>query len=510
MIDANDVDAMRTISPATSPVRNPPLLASIRRRMLRGPMLYCLLLSWVTGSVFAQQDPARTLLRNAIMAELRSPLLKRTECGIVIRELSSGKILFEQNTDLLMRPASNAKLVTSGAALLLLPDTFRFSTECFGRQITPGSSEIWVRGGGDPLFSEKDLLALASEIQVSGVNNITAIHLDRSLYDSTYFGTGWMWDDETDASIPYISSFPFARNRFDITVAAGERVGQKTSVTVSPACESTVVRNRALTGVTTGLSITRQPRTNDIRVYGTVKKGSTVKESISMWNPDELYACALIDALKSIGLLAPEIRVDLQEVPTAVAGIAESGHSLDEVLSVMNKQSDNLCAESLLKTIGTLRNARGASAEDGLGEEKKLFGKEGVDTTGISLVDGSGISFYNLITAGALSGILHVMYQSRVFERYRKSLAVPGTEGTLVARLGGVEEAQFVHAKTGTIRGVSTLSGYVLIPGAPPLSFVIFMQNFTGPHRPYRELQDRIVRHCLKYSASQVQPTRSR
>jgi serine-type D-Ala-D-Ala carboxypeptidase/endopeptidase (penicillin-binding protein 4) len=475
---------------------------------LAGAILFCAAL-FITP-LAGQPAQAVKALVSAIDAELRAPVFKRTLCAVLVRNAATGAVLYERNADLLLRPASNTKLVTSGAALLALSDTFRFVTRCFVRPIAPGNTELWIKGAGDPLFSTHDLISLVEQLRAAGLRNIAAVHLDASIFDSTYYGEGWMWDDETDATIPYIGAFPFERNRLDVTVTGAERVGQKAQVRVTPACEGIAVRNLALTGVNENLSVTRQPRSNLLRVWGTVRKNDTAKETVSMWNPAELLVCAFRREASARGLLAAECAFDTQETPAGAAEMARVDRTLDEVLLVLNKQSDNLCAESVLKTIGAAMGQLPGSAAGGLEKMERIFAARGVDTGAVALVDGSGISYYNLITPRALSDILGVLYHSTCAERYLRSLAVPGGEGTLKSRLKDAAWSQHVHAKTGTIRGVSTLSGYVTIPDATPLSFVIFMQNFTGPHRPFREIQDRIVRRCLECSAPRNGPTPSR
>jgi serine-type D-Ala-D-Ala carboxypeptidase/endopeptidase (penicillin-binding protein 4) len=485
--------------------------ARIRPEHLAGMLIsFLILLAGIPNESLAQPIATAKALASAIDAELRTPLMKRTICGIVVRDLESGIFLYERNADLLLRPASNTKLVTSGAALLVLPDTFRFRTLCFLKRTAPDAAELWIRGSGDPLFSTADMASMIAQLRISGARDIAAVHLDGSIFDSTYYGEGWMWDDETDPTMPFISAFPFARNRLVITVTGSGQIGKKAQVTVSPGCDSIVVRNQAFTGSTDNISVTRLPSSNIVRVWGTVKKGGSVKETISMWSPEDILACAFIDAASGLGLLAPSCTVDRMRTPDGLQASARIERTLDEVLAVLNKQSDNLCAESLLKALAAEIRREAGTAKAGLEIGKRAFADLGVDTASIALVDGSGISYYNLITPKALSDVLSALHRSRAFDRYVRSLAIPGSEGTLSSRFSGIQSSEDIHAKTGTLRGVSTLSGYVVTPDSPPLSFVIFMQNFTGPHRPYRELQDRIVRRCLEYSASRVRATRSR
>ena len=175
--------------------------------------------------------------------------------------------------------------------------------------------------------------------------------------------------------------------------------------------------------------------------------------------------------------------------------------TLAEVLAEANKDSDNLSAECLLRALAFADGRRAVRAADGIEAMERILRETGIPTAEFSLRDGSGISFYNLLTARGLGRLLRVMAGHRSSATYLASLAVAGVDGTL-RRRPAAPRVGTVRAKTGTVRGVSALSGYAQAPGGRLLSFVILMQNFTGKASPYREVQDRIVRHCLEYSAA--------
>jgi D-alanyl-D-alanine carboxypeptidase/D-alanyl-D-alanine-endopeptidase (penicillin-binding protein 4) len=170
----------------------------------------------------------------------------------------------------------------------------------------------------------------------------------------------------------------------------------------------------------------------------------------------------------------------------------------------MNKESDNLCAEAVLRALcyGTGRKLSAVSANDGLAAMSSIFGRNGISSSDIALRDGSGISFYNLVTAASIGRVLRRLTTPTVFERYRSSLSIAGVDGTLRNRMTTLSPFPAFRGKTGTVRGVSALSGYVQAPGGRLLTIVILMQNFVGKPSPYREVQDRIIKHCLDYSTS--------
>jgi D-alanyl-D-alanine carboxypeptidase/D-alanyl-D-alanine-endopeptidase (penicillin-binding protein 4) len=223
-----------------------------------------------------------------------------------------------------------------------------------------------------------------------------------------------------------------------------------------------------------------------------------------------VFADLLRTALLRRGLVDSSVVIGIGSMTAPLVELGAIVRPLDEVLAEMNKQSDNLCAEMTLRLLGTSLPGGAASAKSGLEAMHTAFRDKGLPTGPLALVDGSGISFYNLVGVGFLGKVLRLMAVQEQFDRYRSALAVPGGEGTMRNRLQGEKHVAGVRMKTGTLRGVSTLAGYVQAPGGRLLSVVLFMQNFTGSHTPFREAQDRMVRHCLEYSASPQNATRPR
>jgi PBP4 family serine-type D-alanyl-D-alanine carboxypeptidase len=247
-----------------------------------------------------------------------------------------------------------------------------------------------------------------------------------------------------------------------------------------------------------------------VTVTGTLAPGAHKDVEFALARPREAFHCTLLAALAKVGIRIESNSALAGSVPERLPAIATIVHTLDDLAALANKRSDNLCAESILKRLGAETRGAPGSTDAGLDAERETLGRLGADTAHIALVDGSGLSFYNVTTAAALGGVLRAMYRSNQKNRFVASLAVPGEEGTLRKRMASNRHGDWVHAKTGSIRGVSALSGYVLPPDGTPLVFVLLMQNFTGDHAPYEAAQDRIVMHCIDYSASHRAVTPSR
>jgi D-alanyl-D-alanine carboxypeptidase/D-alanyl-D-alanine-endopeptidase (penicillin-binding protein 4) len=171
----------------------------------------------------------------------------------------------------------------------------------------------------------------------------------------------------------------------------------------------------------------------------------------------------------------------------------------------LNKVSDNLSAENTLKTLAAIKRGVPGTAVSGIYVVNEFLATLGIDTTGYLMVDGSGVSHYNLLTTEMLIQLLRGMYNRHdLFSLFYESLPIAGVDGTLRGRMKAMAAEGNVRAKTGTISGVSSLSGYVKSRENEMLAFSIMMQNFIKPNQLYREAQDRIANLLARFSRRRI------
>jgi D-alanyl-D-alanine carboxypeptidase/D-alanyl-D-alanine-endopeptidase (penicillin-binding protein 4) len=193
----------------------------------------------------------------------------------------------------------------------------------------------------------------------------------------------------------------------------------------------------------------------------------------------------------ALGVPIGEIRLDT--IPGTAVEVARIAHDIDTVVTFMNKESDNLTAETLLKTLAAVRRGTPGSATAGVSVLHEFLSANGIDTTKVIIVDGSGLSRYDLTSAEAVTKLLVAMYGNREhFETFYHSLPIAGVDGTLARRMRGTPAEGNLHAKTGTLSGVSALSGYVRTAEGELLAFSVLTQNYPSNSRGYRLVQDRI------------------
>jgi len=478
-------------------------------------ILFSIFVSGCTGvaSLRPPGDPLERL-RFDIDAVLADSIFIPSRTSIKIVSLETHQTLYERDAKLLFRPASNMKLLTSAAAIHFLGAGFLFKTSVHADSISPDgilSGDIYLKGFGDPGLQTSHLDSLAGILKASGLNTITGdVVGDVSYFDDLYWGNGWMWDDEPYSDEMFITPLSVNSNCVIVKVEPGIVAGDSALVSIAPQTEYVVPINFAKTVTDTviqPLKVTRlfKQRSNIIIIDGQILAGSTPRqEQLSVWKP-ELYAAQLFkEALMRAGVLVRG-RSRIGTVSTGATELTHHERRFDSVVVNLNKVSDNLSAENTLKTLAAIKRGVPGTAVSGIYVVNEFLATLGIDTTGYLMVDGSGVSHYNLLTTEMLIQLLRGMYNRHdLFSLFYESLPIAGVDGTLRGRMKAMAAEGNVRAKTGTISGVSSLSGYVKSRENEMLAFSIMMQNFIKPNQLYREAQDRIANLLARFSRRRI------
>jgi D-alanyl-D-alanine carboxypeptidase/D-alanyl-D-alanine-endopeptidase (penicillin-binding protein 4) len=465
--------------------------------------LILLFLAGCSSTTIVRPSDPLGALRYDIDQVLTDSTFTATAVGIKVQSLKTTEVLYDRNSRLLLHPASNMKLLTSAAGLSLLGPDFTFKTAVLADSFETHSgivNNLFLKGYGNPDFTTADIETLAAKTARAGVR-IVAQNLvaDVSYFDSIYWGAGWMWDDEPDPDEMFISPLSVNKNCVTVRVIGSSDTSTSPNVSVEPSTSFVQIINEsrsARDSVRERLNITRPifERTNVIRISGELLADTSqhIQTRVSVWKP-ELYALHLFrEALirRGISILGNN-RMGRSLETHATLALHE--RRLDSVLVNLNKISDNLSAENLLRTIAAERSGAPGSARAGIYLVHSFLSQLGIDTTTFLMVDGSGVSHYNLLSAEMLLHLLTEMHHhERFFPLFFESLPVAGKDGTLRTRMKGTLAEQRVHAKTGLLSGVSSLSGYVTTVDGEMLAFSMLMQNFIGSSAPARRAQDRI------------------
>jgi D-alanyl-D-alanine carboxypeptidase/D-alanyl-D-alanine-endopeptidase (penicillin-binding protein 4) len=318
-----------------------------------------------------------------------------------------------------------------------------------------------------------------------------------------------MWDDEPSSDEMFISPLSANANCVVVRVQPGTAAGDTPVVSIDPPTSSITVENSAKTvtdTVRTPLKISRKwrERSNTVTISGEIMAGGRErKEKLSVLQP-EWYALTLFrEALAARGITCTGMLADT--VPSRATGLFRFERRLDSVVTFMNKESDNLSAENVLRTISANTWGTPGTADGGLAVVKTFLTSCGIDTAQLVIADGSGVSHYNLISPKALVTLLASMYKrTNIFPAWYYSLPIAGEDGTLTTRMRGTPAGSNLRAKTGTLSNVTTLSGFVRGADGNMLAFSIMVEGFPGENRSYRRVQDRIGAYLARLRRSSM------
>ncbi len=450
------------------------------------------------------QSPVRSAeqFRQQIDAILADSVFRPVVTTMKIVSLKTSEVWYERNSLLLMHPASNMKLLTSATALCRLGKDFTFTTRMSHDGTIADSvlhGNIYFKGSGDPDLSSASLAGFARELQAKGITRIDGdIVGDASYFDGERWGVGWMWDDEPSSDEAFNSALSVNRNCVDVRVVPSDSVGSAPLVTIVPATLYMNVENTAVTGAPhtrNTLEISRKyfERTNTITVKGSVPAESRgKKETITVLGPEQYFLTLAKEELQRVNIhLTGSTR--LGTVPSDAHQIAQHDQPIDSMVIYQNKVSDNLSAENSLKALSAEVLGRAGSTEHGISLVKQTLAEFGIDSTSFRMVDGSGVSHYDLVTSDLSIKLLQGMWRKKnIFDLYYTSLPIAGVDGSLASRMRNTAAQNNLHAKTGTISGVAALAGYVTTADGELLAFSMLMQNFIGSSEPYRRAQDAI------------------
>jgi D-alanyl-D-alanine carboxypeptidase/D-alanyl-D-alanine-endopeptidase (penicillin-binding protein 4) len=471
----------------------------------------------------ASNAPADLALAQEIDRAIDESDLAQARWGVFVVSMSDGRVLYSRNGDKLFTPASNMKIYTTAAALDLLGADYQWRTSVYaGKQ--PDSNglidgDLTLYGRGDPGLdsSRKDgLPALALQLRERGVRRVRGNVIgDESYFRGEMYGLGWQWNDVQWYFGAEPSALTIDANAIELTIAPGSKFGN--AATVKLQCENRYfhLTNNTTTGeraAPTSIGINRGLSDNEIRVWGEFPTGGRgFTAYLSVYNP-ALWSATLFKG----ALLAQGITVDGEprsrdfrsaeaekfDPQKAFEIVFAEGRTLGEIVHQTNKESNNLYAELILRTLGKERgslapdpdprkNRERGDDEAGVAVVKSWLDRNSIPTNGLAIRDGSGLSRLDLVTPEATARLLVAITKTNSAAVFHDSLPIAGRDGTLKPRL--LSEAGKVFAKTGSLTYDHSLSGYATTQNSEGLAFSIFCNDATGHTDPVR-LIDEIAR----------------
>jgi serine-type D-Ala-D-Ala carboxypeptidase/endopeptidase (penicillin-binding protein 4) len=471
------------------------------------PLLAAFIALSLSAPLHAKETRAERLLRQEISYMIARSKSPGTIKAIEVYSRNQRRMIYRAYSGLLLHPASNLKIVTTSFALHSLGGNYVFNTpfEYAGVQRSDSLlGDLVVVGTGDPILSLDDLDSAAEALYKSGIRVVTGnLVIDVSKFDSLEWGAGWMWDDEPEPYAMFISPASFNHDVVTVNVSL-DSSGQNLDVQTVPNTDFLKIEESATHGLADSIQVTREMigGVNTIVVTGTYTNVFTAKTyEFSVRHPGAYFGNVLMGLLKNRGVeVCGTVAVSRHYAGhSPQVRIFTLSHSIDSVLTYTNKVSDNLGAECLLREVPMATAGAEGSAKSGIELEEKFLQLCGVDSTQYYIVDGSGVSHYNLITPNAIVKILRFDLDQPYAGVFFSSLPIAGEDGTLKDRMTQEYVAGKVHAKTGSLSGISTLSGYIIAP-RDTLVFSMMMQNFAVSGDSMEALEDSICSVLAQYN----------
>lgn len=392
--------------------------------------------------------------------------LPESTVGVMLQDAVTGKILYDYHGSKRFTPASTTKLFTAAAALKELGPDYCYETALYYK-----NGKVAIKFSGDPSFKVANLHSLLKKLQEADINLIRELWLDDSLFDGPMLGFGWTWDSTSWYHAAPVSAIIIDRNQFGVTLFPATQLGR--------AVEAKLEQNYPL-AITPELKVNMQgvsveDSENLCQIMVDVDEQNNVGLS-GCWpigmEPVHLRLAIKNPRLKAQKLIL-EILAELQikfngkikfgKMPGNLIKVAyHNSEPLHVLLNSILGDSNNLYAESLTKILGAKLYGNGSFKTGSLAVQQILSQFTGIDFSQVRLHDGSGQSRYNLLTPLHLSRLLYTMDHEKVLGPYfRDALALSGVNGTLHSRFASFDTKASIQAKTGTLHGVSALSGYL-------------------------------------------------
>lgn len=503
----------------------------LSRPRLQGTLLLALIGFAGVHPLRAEQPPPAGL-RERIEKRLSSPAARRAVWGLDIVEIESGDVVYQHNPETLFVPASNAKLYATALALNRLGPDYRFTTRVVGESaLKEGVLEGSLRliGGGDPNLSARvipydpeieyredrlePIRELARQVAEAGVMQVKGDVIgDDTRYVWDPYPPGWSLDDVNwDYGAP-VSALSVNDNRIEILVRPGATNGPA-KLRLRPEVPYYKIENRTQTKTTRRvarrLEMRIRPGERSVDFWGEISIRSPGREmDVAISDPALFAAMALKAELEALGIVVEgEARADHAEpyefpslkdgprkpapdYPVTLATILSP--PLSDALAIVNKSSENLHAEILLREVGYQRRGVG-SVEAGIEEMRDYLGEVGLSPWEFFLNDGSGLARKNLVSPEASVKLLRAVWASPDRKVYVDSLPIGGEDGTLDWRFSRSPARGRIRAKTGSLSHVTALSGYATRVDGTELAFSSFVNNFGVSSSYIRNILDEIL-----------------
>ncbi len=413
--------------------------------------------------------------------------INKSAISVSVKEVETGNLIYSLNENAPMIPASTLKLVTSSAAADCLGDDYKFSTKLYKST----NNDLYLVLGADPFLVSGDLAQLIETAKSKNIFEPKNIYIVDSVFDNVEWGEGWQWDDDLNPLMPKFSAYNLDDNILKIEVTPNIN-NTPASIVVKPFYPLTFM-NLVNTDITSTnnikLSRNNSISPNILNVSGTISKTQTFKIPVN--NQKRYFVLRLEDVIHSKKLdYASGIKTS-QLPKDNIYLVDEVNHDISQALHVIIKNSNNLTAETLFKLAGAVYANGQGNIENSLNMLKDYQQKNNLLSDDIKIVDGSGVSKNNIMTADYMTKFLVFKANSKDFETFKTYLPTAG-EGTLKNRMLYFKDN--LRAKTGTLSDASAIAGYITSRKGKVYAFDIMINDAKTLPTDKKNIEEQILR----------------
>lgn len=457
-------------------------------------------------------------LKNALSDFSKDEALNNSSWGFYAVDTRTGKTIISHNPDLALIPASTQKVVTTLTALSMLGSDYQFETLLqYDGNIEKGSlkGNLYIKGLGDPMLGAKmadDTLALdlifakwLREIKATGITTIEGnIIADGSWFDDQLIPPKWMWEDMGNYYGAGAHALSVHENLYSVFFQPGNREGTPATVAnTDPAVPGMTFHNDVTTGPRGSgdkVYIYGSPYSNQRWLTGTVPLGENnfeVKGSLP--DPGYFLAATFANFLQQNNIALKGSAYTHRNTPanenkdTRVIISRHQSPRLEVIAARTNFNSVNTYAENFIKTLGRVFKDEGTFSA---GSEviTEFWEEKGLDTRGLRIHDGSGLSPYNNITVRQLTGMLVFAAQDEaLYNSLIKGFPVAGRSGSLAGMFTGTSSQGVLSAKSGFLGNVRAYTGYTRSQEGHVIAFTIIVNNYSGTPIQMRRKMEKVM-----------------
>ncbi len=444
-----------------------------------------------------------SILKNQIEALASQFSSDEVQCAVLIRDLENSQDIYAKDADLPLNPASNTKILTTLAALAGLGPAFQFKTQLLGTgELKSGHlNTLTLKGFGDPTLTTTRLEEMVGQLKAKGITRVEEVIIDDTYFDRDFPGRleGRQQDAPFNATVGAIA---LDHNLLEIVVQPGATAKQTAEVQLTPPLPNFPLEGEVNTGGKRSRVIVRHSGKTledlTISVNGSIPlhAGPQVYR-IAINQPTQLAGFRFLNLLQNHGIQAPFV-ARIGPSPGKSALLVESlSEPLTAILQEINKKSDNFMAEQVTKVLGTKWGGVPGSTGKGVQAIERMLQALGIQLGEIFLENGSGLSYKNRVKVKTLADTLQKAYEDRrLHQDFISSLSVLGVDGTLRKRFRNTDLAGMFVGKTGTMNGVTALSGYAFrksAPGKAPFVFAFIANGAGKPFWAQRQWQQKLL-----------------